>query len=162
MSAAFEQRRDPFLVSTAPQLIDLGVVHAFLSRDAYWSKDIPMDVVRRGIENCLAFGLYDTSRARAGAGSGAAPEQIGLARVITDRATFAYLSDVFVLPAYRGRGLSKWLMEAVMAHPDLQGLRRWMLLTADAHGLYRRFGFTDPATPERILERVVPDIYRRG
>jgi len=103
MSAAFEQRRDPFLVSTAPDLIDLGVVHAFLSRDAYWSKDIPMDVVRRGIENCLAFGVYDTSRARAEAGSGAAPEQIGLARVITD-----------------------------------------------------------PATPERILERVVPDIYRRG
>ena len=114
-----------------------------------------MEVVRRALEHSLVFGLFDTGSPRADG----LPGQIGLARVITDRATFAYISDVFVLYRYRGGGLSKWLMEVITAHPQLQGLRRWMLLTADAHGLYRRFGFSEPAQPERIMERVNPRVY---
>lgn len=144
-------------MSTAPELLDVALVHRFLSASTYWSKGIPLDVVRRGLENCLAFGLYDTAAGR----GNKLPEQIGLARIITDRATFAYVSDVFVLDAYRGRGLSKWLMEVVVGHPELQGLRRWMLLTADAHGLYRRFGFTESSQPERVMERVDPGVYER-
>lgn len=156
MERILDWQRGPYLIRTGLELVDMDVVHGFLSCDAYWSKNIPREVVQRGLENCLAFGMYDTGRLR----PDGRPAQIGLARVITDRATFAYVSDVFVLTAYRGQGLSKWLMEVVMAHPDLQGLRRWMLLTADAHGLYQRFGFAAPAQPERILERVTPNVYR--
>lgn len=144
-----EWRRDGILVSTDAAMIDVAAVHAFLSRDSYWCPGITIETVRRSLANCLAFGVYDTSVAR----EDGRAAQIGLARVITDRATFAYLSDVYILPAYRGRGLSKWLMEVVLSHPELQGLRRWMLLTADAHGLYRQFGFTEPRQPERVMER---------
>jgi GNAT superfamily N-acetyltransferase len=151
-------RRDRFLVSTDKSLLDVRAVHAFLSQDSYWSKGIPEETVRRGIEHAMVFGMYDTGVVR---GDGV-PAQVGFARVITDRSTFAYLSDVFVLPAYRGRGLSKWLMEVITGHPELQGLRRWMLLTADAHGLYRQFGFGPSAKPERVMERHDPDVYTRG
>jgi GNAT superfamily N-acetyltransferase len=150
----FERRRAEYLISTDPALLDAAAVHAFLTR-SYWAAGIPLQIVRKSLENCLAFGLYHEAASGARA-------QAGLARVITDRATFAYLGDVYVLEEHRGKGLSKWLMQCLREHPDLQGLRRWMLLTKDAHELYRQFGFTHPARPERIMEIVVPDIYTRG
>ena len=104
----------------------------------------------RAIDNCLTFALFEGNR------------QIGMARVITDRATFAYLADVYVLEQYRGQGLGLWLMQTIRAHPDLQNLRRWTLTTRDAHGLYRKVGFTEPARPERFMEIIDPDIYRRA
>ncbi len=154
---ALEWKRDWFLISTDPGLIDIGVVHRFLSEDSYWSKGIPVEVVQRGLANSMVFGVYDTALARAGGGH----TQIGLARVISDRATYAYLADVFVVASYRGRGLSKWLMEVITGHPELQGLRRWMLMTLDAQGLYRQYGFTEAANPERVMERVDRDVYRK-
>lgn len=141
-----EWRRGDFTISTDPTRLDRAAVHEFLT-NSYWARRIPREVVDRSIDNALCFGIYEGER------------QIGFARVISDLATFAYLSDVFVLESYRGRGLGKWLMEAVFAHPDLQNLRRWMLATNDAHGLYRQFGFSELARPERIMEMVVPDIY---
>jgi GNAT superfamily N-acetyltransferase len=144
-----EWRRGSLRISTDPALLDHELIHRFLS-SSYWAERIPADTVRRSIENSMPFGVFDGDR------------QVGFARVITDRATFAYLGDVFVIEAYRGRGLSKWLMEAVVSHPDLQGLRRWVLLTRDAHGLYRQFGFTDVAKPDRYMERWDPEVYRRA
>jgi GNAT superfamily N-acetyltransferase len=141
-----EWNRDGFTVSTEKERLDRGVIHEFL-RGSYWAKGIPREVVDRSIENSLCFGLYDGERL------------IGFARVITDNATFGYLADVFVLESHRGRGLATWLMEVVMAYPDLQGIRRWMLVTADAHGLYRKVGFTEPSKPERIMERLLVDAY---
>jgi GNAT superfamily N-acetyltransferase len=145
---AREWRRDDYVISTDPGRLDRRLIHDFLARSSYWARDIPEEMVARALAHALCFGLY----ARSG--------QIGLARVVTDRATFAYLADVFVLPEHRGRGLSKWLMEIVLAHPDLQGLRRFQLNTRDAHGLYRRFGFTPAVHPEWALERFDPDVYR--
>lgn len=139
-------RRDGFEISTDPARVDVAAVHAFLTR-SYWAGGIPLETVARSIEHSLPFGLYH------------GPALVGFARVITDRATFGYLGDVFVLEAYRGRGLSKWLMETILAHPDLQGFRRWVLLTRDAHGLYRRYGFTELESPERYLEIRNPDAY---
>lgn len=144
-----EWRRDPYRISTDPALLDLARVHAVLA-GSYWAKEIPREVVERSIRHSLPFGLYE----------GAA--QIGFARAITDRATFAYLADVFVIDERRGRGLGVWLVETVMAHPDLQGLRRWVLLTRDAHGLYRKFGFDAPREPDRYMERWSPDVYRKA
>ena len=123
-------------------------MHGFLAA-SYWAAGIPREVVRRSIEHSLCFGLYHQDR------------QVGFARVVTDRATFGYLGDVFVLEAYRGRGLGRWLMEVVHAHPELQGFRRWCLLTLDAHGLYRRAGFTPLADAARWMERRAPDVYAR-
>jgi len=127
-------------VTTDPSRIDVGAVHGFLTA-SYWAKGVPLEAVDRSIQNSLCFGIYRGK------------EQAGFARVITDRATFAYLADVFVLPGFRGRGLSKWLMQCIMAHPDLQGLRRWSLVTRDAHGLYQQFGFRVVNTPERWMEK---------
>ena len=128
-------------ISDDPARLDLGVIHRYLSVDSYWARGIPRELVERAVAHSLCFGVY-------------APEgQVGFARVVSDRTTFAYLADVFVLPAHRGRGLSKRLMTAVTAHPELQGLRRWMLATADAHGLYRQHGFAALAQPERFMER---------
>jgi GNAT superfamily N-acetyltransferase len=135
-----------FEIGTDPARIDLSVVHGFLSQ-SYWSPGVPLEVIRRGIENSICFGVYRGT------------QQVGFARVVTDRATFAYLADVFVLEPHRGLGLSKWLIECIMAHPDLQRLRRWMLATRDAHELYGRFGFTPLAKPERIMEKYDPDVY---
>ncbi len=140
-------RQGEFEISTDPSRMDVAAVHGFLTA-SYWAKGIPLETVRRSIQNSLCFGIYRGS------------EQAGFARVITDRATFAYLADVFIIEAYRGCGLSKWLMECIMAHPDLQRLRRWMLATRDAHGLYRRFGFGDLKSPQRWMERHNPDVYR--
>ncbi len=145
--AIVEHRRGPFLVSTDPARLDAPAIHAYL-RISYWAEEIPLDVVRRSLEHSLCFGLYEGSR------------QIGLARVISDYTTFAYLCDVYVLPERQGQGLGKWLMECVMSHPSLQGLRRLMLATSDAHGLYRRFGFTEPAAPDRLMEITRPGMYR--
>jgi GNAT superfamily N-acetyltransferase len=146
-----EHRRDGYLLSDDPARLDLPAIHAFL-RETYWARGIPLETVRRSIAHSLCFGLYAE-------GSGA---QAGFARVITDRATFAYLGDVFVLPEHRGRGLSKWLMACILAHPALQGLRHWALATADAHGLYAQYGFTPLAQPERWMRRHDPDVYTRG
>lgn len=144
--APYEVRRGPFLVTTDRARFDVDAVHGFLSR-AYWSPGVPREVVERAIAGSLSFGLFEHDR------------QIGFARAITDGATFAYLADVFVLEAQRGRGLGVFLMESVMAHPSLQGLRRFTLATRDAHDLYRRFGFTPLAAPDRFMERFAPDVY---
>jgi len=143
-----EYQRGDFLISTDRDRLNLTVIHEFLT-NCYWAKGIPREIVARSIEHSLCFGIYD--------GGGA---QAGFARVVSDYATVAYLGDVFVLESYRGRGLSKWLMECVMQHPALQNLRRWILLTRDAHGLYSQFGFTSVAAPERYMELHRPDVYQ--
>lgn len=143
-----EWTRGEFTISTDPARIDLDVVHGFLS-GSYWAQGIPREVVRRSIANALCFGVYHGGR------------QVGFARVITDRATFAYLGDVFVLEDWRGHGLAAWLLEVIQAHPELQGLRRWVLLTRDAHALYRKAGWSELAAPDRYMERWFKDVYRR-
>ena len=147
--AVVECRRGDFLISTDRGRMNLDVIHGFLT-NCYWAKGIPREVVSRSIEHSLCFGVYD--------GSGA---QIGFARVVSDFATVGYLGDVFVLESHRGRGLSKWLMECIMRHPALQNLRRWILLTRDAHGLYAQFGFTTVKAPERYMELHCPDVYEK-
>jgi len=142
-----EHRRGEFLISTDSARLDLEVIHGFLT-NCYWAKGIPREVVARSIEHSLCFAVYD--------GSGA---QVGFARVVSDFATVAYLGDVFVVESHRGRGLSKWMMECIVQHPALQGLRRWILLTRDAHGLYSQFGFTPVKAPERYMELHRPDAY---
>jgi GNAT superfamily N-acetyltransferase len=137
-----------FEISTDPARVDVRTVHEFLT-NSYWARGIPLETVQRSIANSLCFGIYHASG------------QVGFARVISDRATFCYLADVFVVELYRGRGLSKWLMECIMGHPDLQGVRRWMLATQDAHGLYRQYGFTELKAPKRWMEIHRPDIYAR-
>jgi GNAT superfamily N-acetyltransferase len=124
------------------------VIHDYLSRESYWAAGIPRDVLERAVAGSLCFGVYDE-----------AGRQVGFARVVTDRATFAYLCDVFVLPSHRGRGLSKWMMECVVAQPDLQGLRRFVLVTRDAHRLYERCGFTPVADPTGYMHIHRPDPY---
>ncbi len=148
----FEASRDGFLVSDDPRRIDVNAVHAYLTR-SYWAEGIPLEIVKRSIEHSLCFGVYDESRGHA---------QIGFARVITDRATFAYIGDVYVLEEYRGRGLSKVLMERIKSHPDLQGLRRWMLVTRDAQELYRQFGFEPVDNPVSVMQIRDRDVYRRA
>lgn len=134
-------------ISTDRADVNIDVVHAFLSRDAYWSKNIPRALVEKSIENSFCFSAFVDDR------------QVGFARVVTDTATFAYLADVFVLPEFRGLGISKKLMQSVQSHPELQGLRRWMLMTADAHKLYESYGFTALSKPDRAMEISKPDIY---
>ena len=151
-----DSRHDSFLISLDPDLLDLDAIHLALST-SYWSPGIPREVVQRGLKNCMAFGVYDTASPRR---NSTKPRQIGLARVITDKATFAYLSDVYIIKEYRGRGLSKWLIETILAHPDLQGLRRICLLTRDAHGLYARYGFRPMPDPTRYMELWNPDVYK--
>ena len=147
---AWTSTRGAYSISTDPGLLDRPLIHAFLSR-SYWAGGIPRETVDRSIENALCFGVYEGA------------SQVGFARVITDRATFAYLADVFVLESHRGRGLAVWLMEAIRSHPDLQGLRRWILMTRDAHGLYEKSGFRTIEDPRRCMEIVDRDVYtRRG
>jgi GNAT superfamily N-acetyltransferase len=170
-----ESRRGELLVSSDPARLDLDMIHGFLT-NCYWAKGIPREVVARSIEHSLCFGVYDGTselsphlakeeRRGAPGREGAPPErgtpaQVGFARVVSDFATVAYLGDVFVLESHRGRGLSKWLMECIMRHPALQNLRRWMLLTRDAHGLYSQFGFAPLSSPERYMELHRPDPYK--
>jgi GNAT superfamily N-acetyltransferase len=141
-----EYRRDNFLISTDKSRLQLEVIHNFL-KDSYWAKNIPFAVVQRSVENSLCYGVYDGD------------QQIGFARVITDYAVLAYLADVFILEPYRGRGLSKWLVACMLAHPELQGLRRWLLGTKDAHGLYSQFGFKSLGNPDRFMEIANPNAY---
>lgn len=136
-------------ISTDRQRIDIAAVHAFLTQ-SYWSPGIPREVVERAIANSLCFGVY------------CGAQQAGFARVVTDSATFAYLADVFVLESHRGKGLSKWLMEFITSHEALQGLRRFLLATKDAHGLYAQFGFEALANPSSIMESLKPDVYRNA
>jgi GNAT superfamily N-acetyltransferase len=143
-----EWTRGEFAISTDPGRLDRPLIAGFLA-GSYWAPGIPREVVERSIENSLPFGLYQGR------------SQVGFARVISDRATFAYVADVFVLESHRGRGLAKWLMETIRSHPDLQKLRRWLLLTRDAHPLYRQVGFRDPEFPDRIMEIVDRNAHAR-
>ena len=144
-----EHRQGRFVISTDRDRLDLDIVHGFLT-ESYWAKGIPREVVVRSIENSLCFGVYGDGK------------QVGFARVISDYATYAYIGDVFVLESYCGHGLGKWLMECIMRHPWLQGLRRWSLATSDAHGLYTKFGFTPLKTPEKHMELHDPEVYKRN
>jgi GNAT superfamily N-acetyltransferase len=143
-----EWQRDTYIISTDTKWIDREMVHQYLSEESYWAKNIPFEVVSRSIDHSLCFGVYEEG-----------PEMVGFARVLSDYATFAYIMDVFILPPSRGLGLSKWLMECILTHPDLQNLRGWSLKTTDAHGLYRQFGFQLAKHPEKIMERVQLDPY---
>jgi len=147
--AIVESRRDDFVISTDRSRLDLEMIFEFLT-NCYWAKGIPREVVARSLDQSLCFGVYD--------GSGV---QVAFARVVSDFATVAYLGDVFILQSHRGRGLSKWLMECIMRHPALQNLRRWILLTRDAHALYAQFGFTPVTSPERYMELHRPDVYEK-
>jgi len=140
--------KDGYLVSTDKSKIDVETVHHFLSR-SYWAENIPLDVVRKSIENSLCFGMYHEEKL------------VGFARAISDFATFAYLADVFILPEERGKGLSKWLIGIILEHPQLHGLRRFTLATRDAHSLYAQFGFSLFDKPERWMQKHDPDVYKR-
>jgi len=143
-----ELRHGDYLISDDPSHLDVDVIHRYLSRESYWARGIPHEIVERSLQNSLCIGIYTPSHA-----------QVGLARVVTDFATFAWLCDVFVLAPHRGNGLGKALVQAVLSHPRLQGLRRFSLGTQDAHGLYAQFGFTALAAPERHMERRNPNAY---
>jgi GNAT superfamily N-acetyltransferase len=133
-----------FQISTDKSLIDFETIYQYLDKASYWSQGIPAEKLKKAIDNSICFGVYKQNL------------QAGFARVVTDEATFAYICDVFILPEYRGRGLSKWLIQTIVKHPDLQGLRRWSLATADAHGLYSQFGFTQITRPETWMEIFKP------
>jgi GNAT superfamily N-acetyltransferase len=139
-------QRDDYTISTERGRLDFAVIQRFISEESYWGQGRSLEVVRRTVENSMPFGIYRGD------------EQVGFARVVTDYATFAWLADVFVLKEHRGRGLSKWLMEVILGHPELQGFRRWVLATKDAHELYRKFGFIDLHRPERWMERPDPSM----
>ena len=144
-----EYSRGEFTVSTDRSRLDLQLVHDFLGA-SYWAKDIPRDVFMKSVENSLCFGVYE------------GPGQIGFARVITDYATFAYLGDVFIIESHRRRGLANFLMECIVQHPQLQGLRRWTLATRDAHQLYAKFGFKPLGRPDRFMELHNPEVYKKA
>jgi GNAT superfamily N-acetyltransferase len=136
-----------YTISTDSSRFDLEMVYDFLTH-CYWAEGIPRDMVQRSVDNALCFGVF------------AEEKQVGFARVITDRATYAYIGDVFILESHRGRGLSKLLMKAIMEHPELQGFRRWSLVTDDAHGLYKQFGFRPVKNPEKYMEIVHSNVYK--
>jgi len=138
-----------YTVSDDPLRLDRDMIHGYLTT-SYWAEGIGRDVVDRSIENSIAFGVYHGA------------SQVGFARVITDKSTFAYLADVFVVESHQGRGLGSKLMASIMAHPELQGLRRWLLFTRDAHGLYGKFGFTPPASPQNVMEIWRPGFYLKA
>jgi GNAT superfamily N-acetyltransferase len=135
----YQVQKDMYTISTDKSKLDIAVIHNYLSKESYWAKNIPVATVMKSIEGSYCFGVYEAGK------------QIGFARVITDCATFGWIADVFILEAFRGRGLSKWLMETIMACPELQDFRRWMLATKDAHGLYEKFGFKLIDNPERFM-----------
>ena len=138
-----------FRISSDSALLDLDLIHGFLT-ESYWSPGIPKEVVNRAIENSICFGAYDEEG-----------KQVGFARAVTDKATFSYLADVFVLETHRGQGISRMLMDAYEVHPDLQGLRRQMLATSDAHGLYKKYGFGPITDPEILMQKHDPDVYKK-
>ncbi|RZA01279.1 MAG: N-acetyltransferase [Sphingobacteriaceae bacterium] len=133
-----------FKISTDKSLLDIDIIYQYLDKESYWSQGIPLEKLKKGIENSMCFGIYKDDK------------QVGFARVITDNAVFAYLCDVFVLTNYRGLGLSKWLLQTIKNHPELQGLRRWTLATVDAHGLYSQFGFTPLTNTDRWMGIYTP------
>ena len=151
MHQVYEVSDGPYRINTDISKLDVNIVHKYLSEESYWAKGIPKDVVEKAIENSLCFGVYVDE------------QQIGFTRVVTDKATFAYVADVFILPAHRGKGLSKWLMQTIQAHPELQNLRRWLLTTKDAHSLYEQCGWT--RVPEdymyRFMMRHNPEVYKK-
>ncbi len=138
-----------YRISTDPAHLDVELVHRWLAEESHWARGVPRAVIERALAHSLNFAACDD-----------AGRQVGFARIVTDKATFAWLADVFVIDAHRGKGVSRLLMQAIVDHPDLQGLRRWLLATRDAHGLYEKFGFTTPP-PGRLMERLDPDIYKR-
>ncbi len=138
---AEEWHRGEYIISTDHARLDVPAIHAYLSGSSYWAAGRPLEVVRRSIDHSLPFGVYRGTA------------QIGFARLVTDYATFAWLADVFVLPEFQGQGIGKWLIEVIVAHPRVQGLRRWVLATKDAHGLYAQYGFTPLHAPERWMDR---------
>ncbi len=140
-------RNGEYEIDTDKRRLDLAGIHRFLSTEAYWAKGRSLEKTLTAIENSLCFGIYKGR------------DQVGFARVITDKATFAYVGDVFIVEGHRGRGLSKWLMKTIVEQPDLQGLRRWLLATLDAHGLYRQYGFEDLKFPDRWMELAAQDAY---
>lgn len=142
--------KNDYCISTDNSMLDLDAIHHFLSVESYWSRNIPFKKVADAAAGSLNFGLYYNGR------------QIGYARIISDYSTIAYLGDVYVLPGFRGKGLSKWMMETILSHPQLQDLRRWILGTKDAHGLYQQFGFTPLAMPERWMERHNKNVYENS
>jgi GNAT superfamily N-acetyltransferase len=142
-----EVKQGEFEISTDRSRLQVDVIQAFMADESYWAQTRTLEQTRTAIKHSVCFGLYHGDR------------QIGFARVVSDQATFAYLGDVFVVEEFRGRGLSKWLMEVIVSHPDLQGLRRWILATRDAHGLYEQFGFAPLRFPDRWMERTAPDAY---
>ena len=147
-----ELERMGYSISTEKEKLSLSFIHQFLSQESYWAKNIPKEVVKRSIDHSLCFGIFHQDK------------QIGFARVITDKATFAYLADVFIITAHRGKGLSKWLIETIHSHSELQGLRRWMLGTKDAHALYAQFGWKQ--IPDEYISRFMqihyPEVYSYG
>jgi GNAT superfamily N-acetyltransferase len=145
---AHEWQRGQYTISTDKSRLDLNVIHGFLN-ESYWAAGRSIDTIRRSIENSVTFGVYDGDR------------QIGFARVITDYATFGWIADVFIVKEYQGRGLGKWLTEVIISHPELQGFRRWVLATKDAHELYRKVGFDELKRPERWMERLDPATQER-
>jgi GNAT superfamily N-acetyltransferase len=146
----YEASKEGYKISTDNGLLDVAVIYNYLSKVSYWAQNIPEEVVIKSIANSLCFGLYKKN------------EQVGFARLVTDKATFAYLADVFILEQHRGKGLSKWLIEVIQSYPELQGLRRWMLGTRDAHGLYEKFGWTvlDEETRNRFMQRHSKNAYQ--
>jgi GNAT superfamily N-acetyltransferase len=145
----FEEEKDGFLISTDKLRLDIYLIHDYLSNRSYWAKGVPYDTVVRAAENSVCFGVYKDET------------QVGYARVVTDKATIGYIGDVFILEEYRGGGLSKWLMECILKHPVLQGFRRWILLTKDAHGLYKQYGFNEPEEPATYMELRKKDVYKK-
>jgi len=143
-----EYQKENYRISNDKSIINIALVHNYLCYHSYWAEGIPIDVVQRSIQNSLCFAVFNNN------------EQVGFARLISDFATYAYLADLFIVPEERGKGLSKWLMQVIMDHPQLQGLRRFVLVTKDAHGLYAQFGFTAYPNPERIMTIGYPDIYK--
>jgi GNAT superfamily N-acetyltransferase len=143
----FNLEQDGYNISTDKSKLDIEVIHDYLTQ-AYWSEGISRDIIQKSIDHSLVFGVYHHE------------DQVGFCRVISDHTTFAYLADVFILPAHRRKGLSKWLIKTVMDYSSLQGLRRWMLMTRDAHALYEQFGWKVMAMPDRCMEIVVKDIYK--
>jgi GNAT superfamily N-acetyltransferase len=144
----YEVTNDEYLISDNSSRLDVPFIHNFLANESYWAKDIPFAIVEKSIANSLCFGLYHKQ------------QQIGFARLVTDKATFAYLADVFIVTEYRGRALSRQLIAAIHAHPELQTLRRWMLATRDAHGLYKKFGWTSLPEPDRFMQKHNPNVYQ--
>jgi predicted acetyltransferase len=146
---AYEVTNDEYLITDDSSRLDVPFIHNYLANESYWAKNIPFAIVEKSIANSLCFGLYHKQ------------QQIGFARLVTDKATFAYLADVFIVAKHRGKGLSRQLIAAIHAHPELQTLRRWMLGTRDAHSLYKKFGWTSLAEPNRFMQKHNPDVYQQ-